>query len=128
MPSDQAGKFRVMEWLMWQMGGFGPMLGQAHHFLHFQKGKAEYAEGRFATEAQRLYKVLNTRLGESEYLAGNDYSIADIATFPWVCRYEWQEIDLGNYSNVKRWFQVIAERPAVQRGYSIPNPAEIPVP
>ncbi len=128
MPADEAGRWQVMEWLMWQMGGFGPMLGQAHHFLHFQKGKAEYAEGRYEKEAQRLYKVLNARLGESEYLAGTDFTIADIATWPWTTRYAWQQIDFADYPNVKRWYAAIAGRPAVIRGYGVPNPAEIPIP
>jgi GSH-dependent disulfide-bond oxidoreductase len=112
-------RWETLEWLMLQMGGVGPMLGQAHHFLRFNPGKAPYAEERFKLEAARLYGVLNTRLGKHEYLAG-DYSIADIATWPWISRYEWQQIDLATYPNVLRWYLAIADRPAVQRGYDVP--------
>ena len=112
-------RWDTLQWLMLQMGGVGPMLGQAHHFLRFNPGKAPYAEERFRLEAARLYGVLNTRLGSHEYLAG-DYSIADIATWPWISRYEWQQIDLAPYPNVLRWYLAIAGRPAVQRGYDVP--------
>ncbi len=112
-------RWETLQWLMLQMGGIGPMLGQAHHFLRFNPGKAPYAEERFKLEAQRLYGVLNTRLGKHEYLAG-EYSIADIATWPWISRYEWQQIDLAMYPNVLRWYLAIADRPAVQRGYDVP--------
>ena len=112
-------RWDTLQWLMLQMGGVGPMLGQAHHFLRFNPGKAPYAEERFRLEAARLYGVLNTRLGSHEYLAG-DYSIADIATWPWISRYEWQQIDLAPYPNVLRWYLAIADRPAVQRGYDVP--------
>ncbi|MCE9680940.1 glutathione S-transferase N-terminal domain-containing protein [Halomonas alkalisoli] len=120
LPEDLEGRHRTLEWLMWQMGGIGPILGQAHHFLHFNPGKAPYAEERFHGEAQRLYGVLDRRLGETAYLAG-DYGIADMATWPWVSRFEWQRIDLNDYPNVKRWYQEIAARPAVQRGYHCPK-------
>ncbi len=112
-------RWETLQWLMLQMGGVGPMLGQAHHFLRFNPGKAPYAEERFKLEAQRLYGVLNMRLGNYEYLAG-EYSIADIATWPWISRYEWQQIDLAMYPNVLRWYLAIADRPAVQRGYDVP--------
>ena len=113
---------------MWQMGGVGPMLGQAHHFLKFNKGKSAYAEERYGTEAQRLYGVLDRRLAESEYLAGA-YSVADIATWPWISRFEWQGIDMDAYPNVKRWYLAIAARPAVQRGYHVPKKVnDIPMP
>jgi GST-like protein len=104
-----------MEWLMWQMGGFGPMLGQAHHFLQFNPGKAEYAEQRYGNEAKRLYGVLDRRLAEEEYLAG-DYSIADMAAWPWAARFEWQQIDLNEFPNVKRWYKAIAARPGRSEG------------
>ncbi|MCE9663935.1 glutathione S-transferase N-terminal domain-containing protein [Halomonas sp. M5N1S17] len=120
LPEDLEGRHRTLEWLMWQMGGIGPMLGQAHHFLHFNPGKAPYAEERFHGEAQRLYGVLDRRLDETAYLAG-DYGIADMATWPWVSRFEWQRIDLNDYPNVKRWYKEIAARPAVQRGYHCPK-------
>jgi GSH-dependent disulfide-bond oxidoreductase len=114
-----ADRWETLQWLMWQMGGIGPMLGQAHHFLRFNAGKAPYAEERFKAEAARLYGVLDVRLGDHQFLAG-DYSIADIATWPWISRYEWQQIDLTEYPNVTRWYLAIADRPAVQRGYDVP--------
>ncbi|APX93366.1 glutathione S-transferase [Halomonas sp. 1513] len=128
MPAEGEPRYRVMEWLMWQMGGLGPILGQAHHFLHFNPGKAAYAEARFFDEAQRLYRVLDTRLNERSYLAG-EYSIADMAVWPWVSRFEWQRIDLDAYPAVKRWYLEIAARPAVQRGYHSPHKVnDIPLP
>ena len=128
MPGDGPGRYAVMEWLMWQMGGLGPMLGQVHHFVRFNPGKAPYAEERFANEARRLYRVLNDRLAEREFVAG-DYSIADIAIWPWISRFEWQQIDLHAYPNVERWYLAIAERPAVQRGYDVPHHVNsIPLP
>jgi GST-like protein len=128
MPGDGPGRYAVMEWLMWQMGGPGPILGQVHHFLRFNPGKAPYAEERFANEARRLYRVLNDRLAEREFVAG-DYSIADIAIWPWISRFEWQQIDLNDHPNVKRWYLAIADRPAVQKGYHVPSVVdEIPRP
>jgi GSH-dependent disulfide-bond oxidoreductase len=127
-PQKAPEKWRVTEWLMWQMGGIGPMLGQVHHFSRYNPGKAPYAEERYLKEAHRLYGVLDKRLGESEYLAG-EYSIADIATFPWIARHEWQTIDLNRYPNVKRWYVAIASRDAVQRGYNVPPSDQvIPMP
>jgi GST-like protein len=127
-PSSGEAHWRTVEWLMWQMGGIGPMLGQVHHFVKFNKGKAPYAEERYSAEARRLYAVLDRRLAEAEFLAG-DYSIADIATWPWISRFEWQEIDLNEFPNVLRWYRAIAERPAVQKGYHVPNPQPaIPAP
>jgi GST-like protein len=114
-PQDAPTKYLVIQWLMFQMGGFGPMLGQAHHFLKFAPEKIPYAMDRYAKEAQRLYGVIDKRLGEAEYLAG-DYSIADIATFPWAQSFAMQGIDLAAFPNVKRWFDAILARPAVQRG------------
>ncbi len=128
MPTDEAGYWSAMEWLMWQMGGFGPMLGQAHHFLKFNEGKAPYAEARYGKETQRLYGVLDTRLEGRDFLAG-DYSVADIATWPWASRFEWQRIDLNEFPNVKAWYTRIAERPAVQKGYDVPARGQpIPMP
>lgn len=121
-------EWATVEWLFWQMGGFGPILGQTHHFLKHNPGKAPYAEERFAGETHRLYGVLDRRLQEVEYLAG-PYSIADMATWPWASRFDWQRIDLAEFPNVMRWYKAIAARPAVQRGYQIPNaPQEIPMP
>ncbi|HXW24951.1 MAG TPA: glutathione S-transferase N-terminal domain-containing protein [Xanthobacteraceae bacterium] len=128
MPKDLEQRYRVIEWLMWQMGGPGPMLGQVHHFVKYNKGKAPYAEERYLKEAHRLYGVLDRRLAGREYVA-DDYSIADIAIWPWISRFEWQTIDLSQYANVKRWYVAIANRPAVQRGYHVPKKVnEIPMP
>ncbi len=128
MPSELLPRHDVMQWLMMQMGSVGPMLGQTHHFVRFNKGKAPYAEQRYAKENQRIYKVLDTRLADHEWLAG-DYSIADIATWPWISRFEWQEMALGAYPALKRWYVAIAERPATQRGYDVPKRGfDIPMP
>jgi GST-like protein len=111
-----------------QMGSVGPMLGQAHHFLKFNRGKSEYAEKRYGDEAKRIYGVLDRRLRDAEYLA-EEYSIADIATWPWIARYEWQGVDFGLYPHLKRWYRAIAARPAVQRGYHVPKEVSpIPLP
>ena len=124
--------WRMVEWLMWQMGGLGPMLGQTHHFAKYNRGKSEYAEQRYGTEAKRLYGVLNRRLTGRDYIAGADrgmYSIADMACWPWVSRFEWQEIDLNAFPEVKSWYLRIAERPAVKAGYSVPKfTTDIPIP
>ena len=122
-------KWRIMEWLMWQMGGVGPMLGQAHHFIKNNKGVSEYAERRYFEEAQRLYDVLDKRLEDKEYIAG-EYSIADIATWPWISRFEWHTVDMNEFPNVVRWYKSIAARPAVEKGYHIPvrQPDGIPLP
>ena len=120
--------WQAVEWLMMQMGSVGPMLGQAHHFLKFNKGKSDYAEKRYGDEAKRIYGVLDKRLGEAEYLA-DDYSIADIATWPWISRWEWQGIDFVQFPNLMRWYLEIAKRPAVQRGYDVPKrTSDIPLP
>ena len=119
MPFDARGKVAVLEWLMWQMGGFGPMLGQAHHFLRFNPGKAPYAEERFSAEARRLYGVLDRRLGNAEHVAG-DLSIADFAIWPWASRYEWQRIDLAEFPNVRRWYLALAAREGFRKGYDVP--------
>lgn len=112
-------RYETLEWLMFQMGGLGPMLGQAHHFLHYNPGKAPYADERYRAEARRLYSVLNKRLSDKEYLSGS-YSIADMATWPWISRYEWQDIDWQDYPSLKEWYVKIAERVPVQRGYKVP--------
>jgi len=120
LPQDPAARYTAIQWLMWQMGGFGPMLGQVHHFLRFAPEDVPYARKRYANEARRLYGVLDKRLSEVPWLAGEDYSIADIATWPWASRHEWQQIDLADFPHVKRWFEVIAARPAVVRGVAVP--------
>lgn len=119
LPSSASGKYQALQWLMFQMGGVGPIFGQTHHFLRFAPEPVPYAIKRYSTETARLYGVLNQRLAEAEYLAG-EYSIADIATYPWVARHEWQKIDLADYPNVARWYQAIGARPAVQRGMAVP--------
>jgi len=113
MPKDDAGRFLVIQWLMFQMGAIGPMLGQTHHFRKYAPEKLPYAIDRYTSEAGRLYGVLDRRLGEAEYLAG-DYSIADMASFPWLRSYERQGQDLEDFPHVKRWFTAIENRPAVQ--------------
>ena len=124
--------WRMVEWLMWQMGGLGPMLGQLHHFVKYNKGKSEYGEQRYSTEASRLYGVLNRRLEGRDYIAGHGvgmYSIADMACWPWVSRFEWQEINLNDFPNVRDWYLRIAYRPATQAGYSVPKfTTEVPMP
>jgi len=120
LPEGQAARAEVMQWVMWQMGGFGPMAGQAHHFLHFNPGKAAYAEERFAGEVKRLYSVLDKQLEGQDYICG-EYSIADMACWPWASRYEWQQIDLADYPNVRRWYQRLRAREAVQKGYHVPK-------
>ena len=126
LPKGGAARAGVNEWLMWQMGGFGPILGQAHHFLHFNPGKSDYAEARFRSEVARLYGVLDRRLEERDYIC-DDYSIADMACWPWVSRYEWQQVNLADYPNVRSWYQRLLARDAVQKGYHVPkHMGEIP--
>jgi len=126
LPKDGIARAKVNEWLMWQMGGFGPILGQAHHFLHFNPGKSDYAEARFRSEVARLYGVLDRRLEGRDYIC-DDYSIADMACWPWVSRYEWQQVNLADYPNVRSWYQHLLARDAVQKGYHIPkHMGEIP--
>jgi GST-like protein len=119
LPADARGRWVVTEWLMFQMASVGPMFGQCHHFLRAAKEQIPYGIERYTREKDRLYAVLDKRLGEQAFLAG-DYSIADIATYPWVSRHEWHKTDLAQYPNVKRWFDQISARPAVQRGMLVP--------
>ena len=128
MPQLSETRYQVLQWLMMQMGSVGPMLGQTHHFVRFNKGKAPYAEERYAKENARIYGVLDRRLSSHEYLAG-EYSIADIATWPWISRFEWQGMDFASYPNLKRWYVKIAKRPGTIRGYDVPTTgASIPMP
>jgi GST-like protein len=128
MPASGPEKWVVIQWLMMQMGHVGPMLGQTHHFVFYNKGKAPYAEQRYLRENARIYKVLDTRLGQADFLGG-EYSIADMATWPWIARFERQQMNLSDFPNLKRWYLEIAARPAVQRGYYIPERLEdIPMP
>ena len=119
LPLDPVGRYTTMQWLMFQMGGVGPMLGQAHHFRIYAPEKIEYAVNRYSNEAKRLYGVMDKQLGVTRYLAGNDYSIADIATFPWTRSWKNQGIELDEFPNVKRWFDEISARPAVIRGVEV---------
>ncbi len=128
LPTDPATRADVMQWLMWQMGGFGPMLGQAHYFLRNNRGLSEPAEQRFAKEAQRLYGVLDRQLDGRDHVAG-EYSIADMAIFPWAARHDWHEVDLTQFPNVLRWYRALADRAPVQRGYQVPTDVgPIPMP
>jgi len=118
LPKSGDKRWKTLEWLNWQMGGPGPMLGQVHHFVKYNPGKAPYAEERYLKEAHRLYGVLNKQLEGRDFITG-EYSIADIANWPWISRFEWQTIDLNKYPNVKRWYETIAKRPAVQKGMAV---------
>ncbi|HMX16059.1 MAG TPA: glutathione S-transferase N-terminal domain-containing protein [Rhodocyclaceae bacterium] len=120
LPESAAGKYKALQWLMFQMGGVGPMFGQAHHFLRFAPEKVPYAMERYRKETARLYGVLDHQLSRHAFLA-EEYSIADIATYPWVARHEWQEVDLADYPSVRRWFEEISARPAVRRGMAVPT-------
>ncbi|MGF1525689.1 MAG: glutathione S-transferase family protein [Candidatus Competibacterales bacterium] len=126
LPKTEESRWRALEWMMFQMGGIGPMLGQTHHFVKFNPGKAPYAEERYFKETQRLYGVLDRRLADREYIV-DDYSIVDIATWPWIARYDWQTIDIDSYPHVRRWYLAMAARPAVQRGWGVP-PSHQPIP
>lgn len=119
LPEDVRGKYETLQWLMFQMGGVGPMLGQAHHFRIYAPEKIEYAVQRYTNEARRLYGVIDKQLSARPWLAGDEYTIADIATFPWLRSWQNQGVDLDDYPNLKRWFNTIAERPAVKRGVEV---------
>ena len=128
LPPSGEERYEVLQWLMMQMGAVGPMLGQTHHFVKFNKGKSAYAEERYSSETNRIYGVLDKQLSTSQFLT-KSFSIADIATWPWISRFEWQEIDFSKYPNLLRWYLEIADRPATQRGYDVPQTgAEIPRP
>ena len=116
-----------MEWLMLQMGSIGPMLGQTHHFVKFNPGKSPYAEERYSKENARLYQVLENRLQNRKFIC-DEYSIVDIATWPWISRFDFQQMNLSDYPNLKRWYLNIAGRPAVQKGYGVPDVLEVPLP
>jgi GSH-dependent disulfide-bond oxidoreductase len=118
MPSETAARYNVIQWLMFQMASVGPMLGQAHHFRRYAPEKIQYAIDRYTNEARRIYDVIDRRLGEADYLAG-EYSIADIATFPWLIPHNWQGQALEDFPNLKRWYDAINARPAVQRGLAV---------
>ena len=124
--AELSGKFynseerlEINQWLMAQMGYVGPMLGQHHQFHHYNPGKSEFGEQRYFKISKRIYEELDTRLERSNFLAGEDYTIADIATFPWIARHEWHDIGLKNYKNLSRWYSEIASRPAVIKGFDL---------
>lgn len=119
LPRDATKRYRAIQWLMWQMGNLGPMLGQAHHFRQYAPSHISYAYERYTNEANRLYAVMDRRLGEAPYLAGEHYTIADIAAWPWTRRPERQGVDMEAYPNVGRWFADVAARPAVRRGVEV---------
>ncbi len=121
LPADMRKRYSAIQWLMFQVGGVGPMFGQAHHFLEFAKVGIPYAQERYGKETERLYGVMDRRLGEAAYLAGDFYSIADIATYPWVSRHPLHLGPLDEFPNVKRWYDEISARPAVQRGMKVPE-------
>jgi GST-like protein len=120
LPNDPVKRIETLEWLMFQMAGVGPMFGQRHHFFRAAPEKVPYALERYTTETHRIYGVLDKRLSDNEYLAGGAYSIADIATYPWVARWEWHELDWTKFPHVERWFKAIGARPAVVRGMAVP--------
>jgi glutathione S-transferase len=123
LPSDTAGRSRAIQWLMFQMGGLGPMQGQANVFFRYAPEKIPFAIERYQRETRRLYEVVDRRLGESEYLAG-DYSIADVAAWPWVSIAGWAGVETEGLANLERWMQAVGERPAVQRGRAVPQPPQ----
>jgi GST-like protein len=128
LPKDKAGYWSAMEWMMWQMAGLGPMLGQLHQFVKFNPGKSAFAEERYLKEGNRLYSVLNQRLEGREFIL-DELSIVDIAVWPWISRFEWQTIKIQDYSNVCRWYLALANRPSFKKGYDVPAFGEtIPMP
>ena len=131
--ADQSGKFynqnnrlEINQWLMAQMGYVGPMLGQHHQFHHYNPGKSKFGEERYFKISKRIYEELNERLATSKFLSGNEYTIADIATFPWIARHEWHDIGLLKFKNLTRWYNEISIRDAVIKGFSFMNENELP--
>jgi GST-like protein len=121
LPPSVRGKYEALQWLMFQMGGVGPMFGQAHHFLRAAKEPVPYGIERYGKETRRLYGVMDKHLAGTPFLAAREYTIADIATYPWVARHEWHKVDLAEFPHVKRWFDTIGRRPAVARGMAVPQ-------
>jgi len=120
LPRSVRGKYEALQWLMFQMGGVGPMFGQAHHFMRAKKDEIPYGSERYGNEAKRLYGVMDKHLANRKAFA-NEYSIADMAIYPWVARYEWHRVDLAAFPNVKRWYDAIGARPAVAKGMAVPQ-------
>jgi GST-like protein len=125
--ADKTGKFfpakikyDVLQWLMFQMGGVGPMFGQAHHFMRAKKDEIPYGTERYGNEARRLYGVMDRQLAKNPFISGSEYTIADIAIYPWVARHEWHRVELAQFPNVKRWYDALGARPAVQKGMAVP--------
>ncbi|VVD91124.1 glutathione binding-like protein [Pandoraea anhela] len=127
LPEDVRGKYETLEWLMFQMGGVGPMLGQAHHFRIYAPEKIDYAIKRYTNEARRLYGVLDKRLADHPYVAGDMYTVADIAIWPWLRSWKNQGVELSDFPNVQQWFEAIEARPAVQRGIKVLADARKPM-
>ena len=121
LPAEMQRKYEVIQWVMFQMGGVGPIFGQVHHFKRAAKEKVPYAINRYFNECRRLYGVLDARLAGREYIANDEVSIADFCTVPWVFRHDWQEIDLDEFTNVKRWYDNMMQRPALTRGMNLPD-------
>ena len=121
LPAETQRKYEVIQWVMFQMGGIGPIFGQVHHFKRAAKEKVPYAINRYFNECRRLYGVLDSRLEGREYIANDEVSIADFCTVPWVFRHDWQEIDLDEFRNVKRWYDNMMQRPALTRGMNLPD-------
>ena len=121
LPAEMQRKYEVIQWVMFQMGGIGPIFGQVHHFKRAAKEKVPYAINRYFNECRRLYGVLDSRLEGREYIANDEVSIADFCTVPWVFRHDWQEIDLDEFRNVKRWYDNMMQRPALTRGMNLPD-------
>ena len=119
LPRDERRQFETLQWLMFQMGGVGPMFGQAHHFLRAAPEPVPYGIERYSRETRRLYAVMDSHLKKHDFLA-DEYSVADVATYPWVARHEWHKVALEDFPAVKRWFETIGARPAVQRGMAVP--------
>ena len=122
---DQQDRLNINQWLMAQMGTIGPMIGQHHQFHHYNPGKSKFGEQRYFKIAEKIYKELDERLSVSKFLAGKDYTIADIATFPWIARHEWHDIGLKKYINLTRWYKEISKRERVQKGYDLLNKGEV---
>ena len=121
LPAEMQRKYEVIQWVMFQMGGIGPIFGQVHHFKRAAKEKVPYAINRYFNECRRLYGVLDSRLAGRDYIANDEVSIADFCTVPWVFRHDWQEIDLDEFKNVKRWYDNMMQRPALTRGMNLPD-------
>jgi GST-like protein len=128
MTQDLRGRQETLQWLFWQMGGLGPMAGQNHHFNRFAKEKIPYAIKRYVDETARLYGVLNERLADRAFVAGEDYSIADMAIYPWIVPHTFQQQDLDDFPHLKRWFESIASRDAVKRAYALVDQINPPKP